>query len=101
MITAIALQGEKRKDRGIFLQSNNSTEIVDPVYFKAPLYSTNEGVAVIDIIGSKVVYFLNRRDGFLDYNVYGNSPKIRFAKIYYNKKGLKGWNDSRGRFHKI
>jgi hypothetical protein len=108
MITAVAIT-EPRRDRGIFLQQMVSTEEVKPLYFKSPLYGTNEGVAVVDIVGSTVLYFLNKRKkkgqwgtgGSRDYNVQGNSSMTRFAKIHHNKKGDRGWTDCRGRFHKL
>lgn len=108
MITATAIT-EKFHNRGQFLQPTNSGEEVTGLYFKTPLYGTDEGIAVVDIIGSLVLYFLNRRNkkgkkysgGSLDYNVSGNSPMIRRAKIIRNKQGVVGWNDCRGRFHKI
>lgn len=99
----------KRTHRGTFLQQNITEEEVPSVYFKTPLYGTNEGVAVVDIVGKKVLYYLNRRrkkgkewsGGSLDYNVSGNSPMIRWSTIHKNKKGLTGWTDCRGRFHKF
>lgn len=108
MITARAIQC-RRTNRGAFLQQKVSTEIVPPLYFKSPLYGTNEGVAVVDVIGTAVLYFINRRKkrgqwgtgGSLDYDVCGSSPKTRFAKLYRNKKGILGWSDARGRFHKV
>lgn len=83
----------KKSNRGVFLQQNVSTENVPYSYLKIPLYVTNKGVSIIDIVGSQVIYaFQKKNDSF-------SIGKIRFTKLI--KKGKKKGFYIKGKFIEI
>lgn len=92
---ALNTRDDKVVYRGPYLNESPANE-VSFGYFRMPLAVYKDVCIVDNIHGCILYYYTPKRKGKDKYY----SGLVRFSKLTLNKKGIRGWYDSRNRFHK-